>query len=355
MFLLKVLIALLISFISTVILTPLIIKLAYKIGAIDLPNERKVHQKGIPRIGGLAIIIGFTIGAFFLDLDEYTNFYIIFLSVIVILITGVIDDLYNIKPIYKFAGQIIAALFVVAVAQLKIEYVILPNNFQLDFGFYSYFITIFWILALTNSINFIDGLDGLAAGVSIIALGSILYLSIVNNQLLVISLATIVIGSTLGFLIFNFHPAKIFMGDTGSQFLGFIIAIISIMGFYKSVTIFSLFIPIIILAVPLFDTFFAILRRLLSRQSISKADRSHIHHRLLDLGFSHRESVSIIYCLSIVFSAIAISSSRVTLWQSFIIFIIFTFIIQLLAELIGLLGKKQLFLAFFKKILFRNK
>ncbi|MFS0821599.1 glycosyltransferase family 4 protein [Bacillus sp. 1P02SD] len=351
----KVLISFLISFISTVILTPIIIKLAYKIGAIDLPNERKVHQKGIPRIGGLAIIIGFSIGASFLSLYEYDNFHIIFLSIIIMLLTGLLDDIYNLKPIYKFSGQLIAALLVVAVAQLKIEYVVLPSNFNLDFGFYSYLISLFWILALTNSINFIDGLDGLAAGVSIIALGSMLYLSIIDNHVLVVALAAIVIGSTLGFLLFNFHPAKIFMGDTGSQFLGFIIAIISIMGFYKSVTIFSLFIPIIILGVPLFDTFFAIMRRLLSKQSISKADRSHIHHRLLDFGFSHRESVSIIYCLCIVFSAIAISSSRVTLWQSFIIFIIFTIILQFLAELIGLLGKKQIFLALFKKLLFRNK
>ncbi|WP_246010281.1 glycosyltransferase family 4 protein [Bacillus yapensis] len=348
-------ISFLISFATTVILTPFIINLSYKIGAIDLPNERKVHQGGIPRIGGLAIIIGFLVGAFYLNLDDYSNFNLILISVVVILITGILDDIYNIKPIYKFAGQLLAALLVVAVAELKIEYVILPNNFKVDFGFYSYFITLFWILALINSINFIDGLDGLAAGVSIIALGSILYLSLINNQTLVIALATVVIGCTLGFLLFNFHPAKIFMGDTGSQFLGFIIAIISIIGFYKSVTIFSLFIPIIILGVPLFDTFFAIMRRLLSKKGISQADRSHIHHKLLDMGFSHRESVLIIYFTCIIFSAIAISSSRVTLWQSFIIFIIFIIILQLLAEFTGLLGKKQIFLSFFKKILFRNK
>ncbi|WP_449623018.1 MraY family glycosyltransferase, partial [Robertmurraya sp. Marseille-Q9965] len=255
---------------------------------------------------------------------------------------------------YKFIGHLLATFLVVVAADLKIEYVILPNNFELNFGFYSYVISAFWILTLTNALNFIDGLDGLAAGVSIIALGSITYLSIVNSQIVVLSLAILIIGSTLGFLFYNFHPAKIFMGDTGSQFLGFTIAIISIIGFYKSVTIFSLVIPIIILGVPLFDAFFAILRRSLSGQSISKADRSHVHHKILDMGFSHRETVLIIYFVCLIFGSIAISISRATMWQSFIIFGLFIIVVQLLAELIGLMGRKKIFISFLKKFL-KNK
>jgi UDP-GlcNAc:undecaprenyl-phosphate GlcNAc-1-phosphate transferase len=333
------LIAFFLSLIVAVFTTPLVKKLAIKIGATDNPNFRKVHQKVMPRLGGLSIILGFIAG--FIYLSPKSDLMLpIMLGGTIIILVGIIDDKYTLTAKYKLTGQIAAALIVIA-AGIKIDYINIPFYGNFDFGIFSYIITILWIVGITNAINLIDGLDGLASGVSTIAMSAILLMAIFDGQVLVITLSVILIGSTLGFLFFNFYPAKIFMGDTGALFLGYAISIISILGLFKSVTIFSLIIPIIILAVPIFDTLFAIIRRILNKQKISAPDKSHLHHCLLSMGFNHRNTVLIIYLISIFFGISAIIFSASTLWGSFFILGLLILIIQLTAEIIGLIGEKR--------------
>lgn len=257
-----------------------------------------------------------------------------------IIITGLLDDMLTLSPSVKLIGQIAAAITVIS-SGLVIEYITVPLLGKIEFGIFSYAITLFWIVGITNSINLIDGLDGLAAGVSSIALTSILVMAILDNQLLVFTLSLLILGGTVGFLFFNFHPATIFMGDTGALFLGYAISIISILGLFKSVTLFSLIIPIIILAVPIFDTFFAIIRRLLKKQSIARADNRHLHHCLLDMGFSHRITVIIIYGISLFFGISAIIFSASTLWGSLLIIGLLFLLLQLTAELVGIIDEKR--------------
>ncbi len=332
-------IALLLTFIVSLIITPFIKRLANKLGAYDRPNNRKVHKNIIPSLGGLSIFLATVVGYLYLAPKlEYVPY--IFIGGFIIIAIGFFDDLYNLSPAIKFSGQIIAALIVVQ-SGLNIEFLNLPFDGQIDLGFFSYIFTVFWIVAITNTINLIDGLDGLAAGVSTIALFSIMVVALINNQLIIVGLCIILIGSTLGFLVYNFYPATIFMGDTGSLFLGYCISIISIMGLLKSVTLFSFIIPVIILAVPIFDTFFAIVRRVLNKQKISAPDKSHLHHCILAMGVDHRTSVIIIYLYGAFFGGAALLFSTATLSVSFMIAAILMLIIQLTAEVVGLIGQKR--------------
>ena len=332
-------IALFITFTVAVISTPFIKRLANKIGAHDQPNKRKVHSTVIPSLGGLSIVLGTVVGYLYLSPTlDYIPYIII--GAFIMVTIGILDDLYNIAPALKFSGQILAALIVVY-SGLKIEFLNLPFDGHIDLGILGYLFTIIWIVAITNTINLIDGLDGLAAGVSVIALFSILIVASLNNQFIIVSLSVILIGSILGFLVFNFYPAKIFMGDTGSLFLGYCISIISIIGLLKSVTMFTFIIPVIILAVPIFDTFFAIVRRILNKQKISAPDKSHLHHCILAMGVDHRTTVIIIYLYSAFFGIIALLFSTATLWGSFIIIGLLMLILQVTAEVVGLIGGKR--------------
>jgi UDP-GlcNAc:undecaprenyl-phosphate/decaprenyl-phosphate GlcNAc-1-phosphate transferase len=341
--------ALIISFSVAIISTPFISLFAKKIGALDKPNSRKVHKEALPRLGGLSIIFGTFSG--YLYLTPYSAYMpYIFIGALIIITVGIVDDTYSLAPIYKLTGQTLAALLVVT-AGLKIEFITLPLYGEVHFGVFSYLFTIFWIVSITNTINLIDGLDGLAAGVSIIALTSILIMAILNNQMFIVALSIIIIGSTLGFLIFNFYPAKIFMGDTGSMFLGYSISIISMMGLLKSVALLSFVIPIIILAVPIFDTFFAIIRRILNKQKISAPDKSHLHHRFLAMGFGHRSSVLIIYLYSTFFGIAAILFSTATLWVCYTIIVISLLLIQFTAEFVGLIGERKPLISVVRKII----
>ncbi|KEZ52160.1 glycosyltransferase family 4 protein [Metabacillus indicus] len=329
-----------IAFLIALCSTPFIIKFANKFGFVDLPNYRKVHTKEKPLIGGIAIIIGATAGLFYLQLS-YSFMLPVMVGGAVILVVGLLDDKYDLSPKWKFAGQAVAASIVVF-SGIKIDFFIIPFlGERIELGIFSYIIAILWIVAITNAINFMDGLDGLAAGISVISLLSILMLSINNGNMFVMSFTLVLIGSTLGFLPFNFYPSKIFLGDTGALFLGYCISVISILGLYKSVTMFSLGLPIIALAVPIFDTLFAILRRFLNKQKISSPDKSHIHHRLLAMGFSHRNTVLIIYAIGIVFGLSAVFFTRATLWLSFIVLVVLMVIFIILAELIGLIGQHK--------------
>lgn len=325
-----------IAFVTTILLTPVVKKLAYKLGATDKPNKRKVHQKIMPRLGGLAIYISFIVGVLILQPSDEVHIPILIGSLIIIL-TGVFDDIKEISPKVKLFGQIMATLVVVVFGDLQVHFINLPFGGQLDFGILSIPITMIWIIGITNAINLIDGLDGLAGGVSSIALFSIAGMALLmGNQTYVMLIALILAVSTLGFLVFNFHPAKIFMGDTGALFLGYMIAVLSLLGF-KNVTFISLIIPIIILGVPISDTLFAIVRRIVNKQPLSAPDKSHLHHCLIRLGYSHKMAVLIIYAMSALFGLAAFAFSQATIWGSLIILFALIIAIELIVEKIGLI------------------
>jgi UDP-GlcNAc:undecaprenyl-phosphate/decaprenyl-phosphate GlcNAc-1-phosphate transferase len=325
---------LIICFFTAILLTPLIKKLAFKIGATDRPNHRKVHQKIMPRLGGLAIFISFIIGILIIRPVAMYHWSIIIGSFIIIL-TGVVDDIKEISPKVKLLGQVAAAFIVVVYGNLNVEFINLPFGGKLDFGLLSIPFTMIWIIGITNAINLIDGLDGLAAGVSTIALISISGMAVIMGNMYVAIVALIVAAGTLGFLIFNFHPAKIFMGDTGALFLGYLISVLSLLGF-KNVTFISLIIPVIILGVPISDTFFAIIRRFVNKQPLSAPDKSHLHHCLLRSGFSHRQTVLLIYAMSALMGLAAFIFSQSTVWGSLIVVLILLISIEVIVEKIGL-------------------
>lgn len=293
------------SFVISLILVPLCKKVAIHINALDIPNERKVHKKPMPRLGGLAIYLSFLIG-YMLYGQITTQMLSIVIASFVIILFGIVDDINPLKARYKLIGQLIAAIIVVYYGNiiLKDFYIF---DYYVNFGNVAPYLTIFFIIACINAINLIDGLDGLASGISTIYFITIAIIALITNRIggLDIILSILMAGATLGFLVYNFPPAKIFMGDTGSQFLGFIIAIISLLGF-KNVTFNSLVVPIAILAIPIFDTMFAILRRFLKGESIGTPDKEHFHHQLLKMRFSIRTTVLIIYVIDIAFAATSI-------------------------------------------------
>ncbi|PAV31305.1 undecaprenyl-phosphate alpha-N-acetylglucosaminyl 1-phosphate transferase [Virgibacillus profundi] len=328
--------ALIISFVTTILLTPAVKKIAVKIGAVDYPNQRKVHKKVMPRLGGLSIYISFVL---WLIIFEPSNVYIwpLIVGGTIIMAVGLLDDLYELSAKVKLLGQLAAAVTVV-LGGIQIDFINLPFDGKLEFGMWTIPITILWIVGVTNAINLIDGLDGLAAGVSAIALLTISGLAITMGNSLAIFAGLILLGSTLGFLVYNFHPAKIFLGDTGSLFLGFMISVLAILGF-KNVTMFSIIVPMIILAIPISDTFFAMVRRLIQKKPISSPDKLHLHHCLIDLGYSHRSTVLIIYFLSALFGIAAIIFTKATLWISLVVLIALAVLIELIVEITGLIGK----------------
>ncbi|AKP45815.1 MULTISPECIES: glycosyltransferase family 4 protein [Bacillus] len=323
-------------FIASLLLTPLAKKLAIAIGAVDKPNYRKVHQKIMPRMGGLAIFLSFLIGLLVLRPQDPYNWPIIIGSFIIVL-TGLLDDKFELSPKLKLAGQLLAAIVVVVIGGVHVEFINLPFGGQLEFGLLSVPLTILWIVGVTNAINLIDGLDGLAAGVSSIALITISFMAFLKGDAYVMSIALILLGSTLGFLIYNFHPAKIFMGDTGALFLGYMMSVVSLLGF-KNVTVLSFVIPVIILGVPISDTFFAIIRRFIHKKPLSAPDKSHLHHCLLRMGYTHKQTVLIIYAISAMFGLAAIIFSMATIWGALLFGAILIIGIELFVESVGLVG-----------------
>lgn len=328
---------LILCFICSILITPMVKKLAFRLGATDRPNDRKVHAKIMPRMGGLVIYISFILGLIITQPSSPHNLGIILGSVIIVL-TGILDDIYELSARVKLVSQIIAALIVVQVGGVQVSFINLPFGEMLEFGPMSIPITIFWIVGVTNAINLIDGLDGLAAGVSAIALFAISGMAIIMNDFYVMTVGFILLVSTLGFLKYNFYPAKIFMGDTGALFLGYMIAVLSLLGF-KGVTFISFIIPIIILGVPMTDTVFAIVRRLVKKTPISAPDKSHLHHCFLNLGFTHRQTVLMIYAISALFALAALIFSLTTMWGSLLIITIILLSIELIVESVGLVDK----------------
>lgn len=301
---LRILIMVLVTFIFVACMIPFIKRIATHIGALDIPDKRKVHKTPMPRLGGLAIYFGFLFG-YMLFGEPSSIMNSILIGSFIIVLTGVVDDIKPLKASVKFAGQIIASLIVVFYGGILMHNV---NAFGIDlqFGILAYPITIFFILGCINCLNLIDGLDGLAGGIASIYFLTIGIIAVMQGKFgLDSTLTFVMLGSTLGFLLYNFNPAVIFMGDSGSMFLGFIISIIALLGF-KNVTMTSLVIPFLVLAIPILDTLFAILRRLLKGEKISTPDKFHIHHQLLKRNFSQKATVLIIYFVDILFALASI-------------------------------------------------
>ena len=286
-------------------LIPFVKKVAMHIGALDIPNERKVHKNPIPRLGGLGIFLGFLVG-YMIFAENTIQMNSILIGSFIIVLTGIFDDIKPISAKAKLLGQLLAASSIVFYGNILLTHVTIFGSL-IEFGIFSYPITLIFVIACMNIINLIDGLDGLASGVSSIFYASVLVICYFMDRTtgLEFVLALIMLGSTLGFLVHNFNPARIFAGDSGALFMGFIIAVISLLGF-KTTVITSVFIPIMILAVPILDTLFAIIRRLLKHKPISEADKEHLHHQLLNMNFSHRTTVLIIYVINILFATASI-------------------------------------------------
>lgn len=289
----------------TSLLFPMIKWISYHVGALDYPNERKVHKKPMPVMGGLMIYLGFLFG-YMLFAPQSTQMLAILIASFIVVITGILDVINPLRAREKLVGQIVAALIIVFYGKILLNDISF-FGYYFDFGWLAYPITLVFIVAVMNCINLIDGLDGLADGISMIFFITIGVLAFIMHNLgsLEITIAFIMIGACLGFLIFNFNPAKIFMGEIGSMFLGFMIAVVCLLGF-KAVTLTSLVVPMLILAIPILDTLFAILRRIIHHKPIYEADKQHLHHQLLNKKFSQKTTVLIIYAVSILFSSASI-------------------------------------------------
>lgn len=287
--------------------TPQVINLAIKAGALDAPDARKVHTRPIPRMGGLAIYAGFVL-AILASMHVSREIMGLLAGGTVILIIGIIDDLMQLPAKVKLLGQIIAAA-VLVLFDIRIEWITNPFGDMIYVEYLSIPLTIMWVVSLTNTVNLIDGLDGLAAGVSTIASVTILLVALQQNFWTVAILSAALAGSALGFLQHNFNPAKIFMGDTGSMFLGYMLAAVSILGTVKSAATIALIVPIVALGLPIMDTAFAIIRRYMSGKPIFKPDKGHLHHRLLEMGLTQKQAVLLMYVISgcLGLSAIALT------------------------------------------------
>lgn len=348
-------IAFFISVITSLCVTPLVKKLAFRLKAVDEPdNYRKVHGGRKASMGGLSIFIGVAGGFLYLQpMNEHLNAIII--GACIMIITGMLDDIFELRAIYKLIGQISAAIVVVS-SGLIIDKLTIPFVGMVHLEEAGILLTIFWIVAASNAINLIDGLDGLAAGVSAIAIASVMVMAIMDYRVLVVSLCVLLIGGCVGFLFHNFYPSKIFMGDTGALFLGYAIAIISMLGLFKNIAFFSFIVPIIVIAIPVFDTVMAIIRRSINKQGIATADRKHIHYQLMNMGYSHRASVLIIYAFSMFFGLMAIIFNSATLLASLVIFGVVILGIQLIAEISGVtMSKRKPLLDGIRRVLGSNK
>lgn len=336
-------IAFLLAFIVSFVATPYTIKIANKIGAVDVPKDkRRMHTKAMPKFGGPAVILGVLVSMIYLiavmsiegSLDLFSTQQYgkkllgVLLGVIVIAITGTLDDIKTLKPWQELLGQTIAAIIVVAFGT-KIEHLDIPFLYKIGFNeTFSIIVTIIWIVGVTNAINLIDGLDGLSSGISLISCISLLIIFVLNDSPMIATvIVTAMSGALVGFLPYNFSPAKTFIGDTGSNFLGFMLAIVSILGIAKTYTLAVIVLPVIVLGLPIFDVLFAIVRRIVKGKSIKavfKPDKGHLHHRLVEKGFTPKQAVLILYGLSASLGMFAIILFDSGIWKalSFLLMVI---------------------------------
>ena len=297
----RILVAVVIALALSLAATPGVKWLAHRVGAIDVPKDtRRVHQLPIPRLGGLAIFIGFLVSVLIMaNIDVQIRG--ILIGAIIVVILGVVDDIVSLRAYIKFIVQIIAAVVAVmhgVVVEVFTNPFVFSGEELVFLNYLSIPLTIIWIVGITNSVNLIDGLDGLAVGVSTISSIVMLIIALMVPDPNVAIIMAALAGACIGFLPYNFNPAKIFMGDTGALLLGYVLATVSIIGLFKFYAVVSFAAPFLVLAVPLFDTSFAFFRRLIKGQNPMSPDRGHFHHRLLDMGLSQKQAVAILYAVS---------------------------------------------------------
>ena len=352
---LKFIMVLLGTFFIGILLTPLVRILAFKIDAVDYPNARRINKKPMPSAGGLAVVIAFSITSLimmptivqvtFRGETYFDYIWPVALGGGVVALTGLIDDVKELSPLPKLLGIVVAASLIWLLTDFRL------NDFKIPFGgphlffppWLSFILTLIWIVSITNAVNLMDGLDGLVSGVSIISLltmGVVSYFFLPDHNLFLTLTIFVLVASIAGFLPYNYHPAIIYGGDTGALFIGFMISVLSLQGL-KNATAVAVVTPMIILGVPIADTFLAIVRRTLSGQKFYQPDRNHLHHRLLSLGLTHRGTVLVIYGISLIFATISLLlniSSRV---GGVLLVIGLLFGVELLAELIEILGPNR--------------
>ena len=306
-----VVLALLVALVVSFLASPLVKNFAYKVGAIDVPKDaRRMHKTPTPRLGGLAIFLGFMISVIlFVPIRGDREMQSILLGAVIIVVLGVVDDIMALPAMLKFVVQILAAL-IPTLNGVIVRAVSNPNIFSDNpywvLDWLSIPVTVLWIVAVTNSVNLIDGLDGLANGVSAISATTVLVISLIASEAQVALVMAALVGASVGFMPYNQNPAKMFMGDTGATFLGYILATMSIQGLFKFYAVISFVVPFLILGLPIFDTAFAFTRRIAHGQSPMHADRSHIHHRLIDLGLNQKQAVATLYVISAILGLSAV-------------------------------------------------
>ena len=343
----------LVALVTSLAVTPLARRIAIAIGAVDKPSSRRINRKPIPRMGGIAIFLGI-VAAFALQYIGTTfwgwpvvlvpsphlqvNYWELVASFAVIFGVGLLDDIFSLNPRVKFLGQIVAACIAVH-GGLVIGVIVNPAtiNTTLNLGWLAYPVTVIYLVAYVNIINLIDGMDGLAAGISCIASTTMFILAIWAGRLDSAALSVAVAGSSLGFLRYNFHPASIFMGDSGSHVLGFSLGVISLLSVTRVVGLTTIIVPLVIAGIPILDTFSAIVRRTRAHVSVSHADRGHIHHRLLAEGYNQRQTVLLIYAWTALLCVGALVMTQLEILPRTIVFVV------LLAASVAFTFKLRLF------------
>jgi UDP-GlcNAc:undecaprenyl-phosphate GlcNAc-1-phosphate transferase len=333
-----------VSFLFVCAVTPILIKLGIKFGFVDQVNQRKIHRGAIPRIGGIGISLGTLLPILLLfyvhsgiEIRTNDSIFLFFVGGLGISLVGLFDDIRGINAKVKFFFQIVIAVMATMHGAL-IQSLPMPWG-RLELGFFGYILTVFWIIGIINAFNLIDGMDGLSSGITLFSSLTIAMLAIVNDFLPTALVALALAGAVTGFLIYNFNPAKIFMGDSGSMFIGYILAVLSLRSQSKAHAVVSILVPIIAMGLPILDTTLAFMRRLLRHQSIFSADKQHIHHFLLSLGFNQRKTVLIMYSISIIFTILSMlmifKKSLDTNIDTFLIVIVFAIIVFVIIKKLG--------------------
>lgn len=330
-----------VSFIFVCMVTPILIKIGLKFGFVDQVNQRKIHRGAIPRIGGIGISLGTLLPIFLLCfffhsgviINTPNNMFLYFGGGLAISLLGLVDDIKGVNAKIKLLFQIVIAFLATQHGAL-VESLPMPWG-RLELGIFSYALTIFWIIGIINAFNLIDGMDGLSSGITLFSSLTIAMLAIANGYLPTALVALALAGAVTGFLIYNFNPARIFMGDSGSMFIGYILAVLSLRSQSKAHAVVSIMVPIIAMGLPILDTTLAFMRRIMRHQSIFAADKQHIHHFLLSLGFNQRKTVLILYAISVTFTILSMLMIFNKNIDTFLIVLVFAIIIFVIITKLG--------------------
>ena len=343
------------AFLLSLFLTPIVRSIAFRVGAVDNPNARRINKLPMPSSGGLAIFLSFLVSALILmpkvlkgipGAVSYFDYILpVVIAALIITATGYIDDIFELKPRTKMLGIIIGAVIVWAFTDFRFD------SFKIPFGgpllefnsVVTFFLTVFWIISITNAMNLIDGLDGLVSGVSIISLGTMALVShffLSQTDFYLTLTILLLIACIAGFFPYNYHPASIYLGDTGALFIGFMIGVLSLQGLKNSTAV-AVVTPVIILGVPILDTVVAIIRRTLSGQKFYEPDKLHLHHRLLSMGFSHRGAVWMVYAIAFIFSLIALLLNVSSRFGGVLLIFGLLFALEIFIEGLGIWGENR--------------